>query len=64
VPIPAAVKAFRKLVDERGHTRLPVAFVTNSLNRNVDRANQLSAMLGVQVRRRTVLVDMSDKYLW
>jgi len=48
-PIPAAIKAFHRLVDDRGHTRLPVAFVTNSLNRNADRAKQLSTMLGVQV---------------
>ena len=49
VPIPEAIKAFHRLVDDRGLTRLPVAFVTNSLNRNVDRAKQLSTMLGVQV---------------
>jgi HAD superfamily hydrolase (TIGR01456 family) len=49
VPIPAALRGVKKLFDDRGHPRLPVAFVTNSLSRNVDKASVLSAMLGVQV---------------
>lgn len=49
VAIPGAVTGFRRLLDGRGQPRVPVAFVTNSLNRNCDKAAQLSAMLGVQV---------------
>lgn len=49
IPIPVAPRAFQKLVDQRGRLRVPVAYVTNSLNRNIDRAEQLSGMLGVRV---------------
>jgi HAD superfamily hydrolase (TIGR01456 family) len=48
-PIPAAVEAFKKLVNQRGRLRFPVAFVTNSLNLNSDKAAALSAMLEVKV---------------
>lgn len=47
--IPEASKAVRKLLDSRGHLRVPISFVTNSLNRSIDRANQLTEILGVQV---------------
>jgi len=47
--IPGAVAGFRRLVDDRLQPRVPVAFVTNSLNRDADKAAHLSAMLGVQV---------------
>lgn len=73
VVIPAAVEAIRRLTveDEEIHEetssshqqrrrrfRLPVNFVTNSLNRPADRVRLLSDLLGVQVktnvdRRRT-----------
>lgn len=47
--IPEASKAIRKLLDSRGHLRVPISFVTNSLNRSIDRANQLTDILGIQV---------------
>lgn len=49
LPIPEATKTFPKLVNEEGNFLLPVCFVTNSLNRTADRANQLSEFLGVKV---------------
>jgi hypothetical protein len=64
VAIPAAVEAFRRLTVEeedsqeqmtssdqqrRRRFRLPVNFVTNSLNRPADRVRLLSDLLGVQV---------------
>lgn len=64
VVIPAAVEAFRRLTVEyedsqeqmtsanqqrRRRFRLPVNFVTNSLNRPADRVQLLSDLLGVQV---------------
>jgi len=55
VGIPAAPRAFKKLVDERGHLRIPVAFVTNSLNRASDRAAQLSGILGVDVSTQMLI---------
>lgn len=55
IGIPAAPRAIRKLVDERNHFRIPVAFVTNSLNRNADRAEQLSGILGVRVDPRMMI---------
>jgi len=54
--IPAAVSGFQRLVDEHRRPRIPVAFVTNSLNRNSDKAAQLSAMLGVQVTYLPIVV--------
>jgi len=71
VPISSAVRAFGRLVDDDGQFRVPVAFVTNSLNRNVDRARQLSAMLGVEVSSDQMILapsplimfnDLHDKF--
>ena len=47
--IPAAVTGFKRLIDDRRQPRVPVAFVTNSLSRNCDKAAHLSTILGVQV---------------
>jgi len=47
--IPAAVAGFKRLIDDRRQPRVPVAFVTNSLSRNCDKAAHLSTILGVQV---------------
>jgi len=47
--IPAAASAFKRLVDDKGQFKVPVAFVTNSLNRRSDRAKQLTRMIGVTV---------------
>jgi ribonucleotide monophosphatase NagD (HAD superfamily) len=50
VAIPAAQRGFRKLLSDEGLTfKYPVAFVTNALNLNQDKANQLSAWFGVTV---------------
>ena len=49
VAIPAAAEAFKRLVDEQGDMQVPVIFITNSLSKKVDRANQLSGFLGVKV---------------
>lgn len=50
--IPAAQRAFRKLVDKDNNFLLPVVFVTNagSCQRH-DKATQLSRLLDVQVGR-------------
>jgi len=53
--IPAAVTGFKRLVDDRGQFRVPVAFVTNSLSRNCDKAAHLSKILGVQVSYQPIL---------
>ena len=49
IGIPEAAEAFKKLVNEKHELKYPVSFVTNSLNKATDRANQLTGMLGVQV---------------
>jgi len=49
----AALKAFKKLVDRDNHIQVPVVFVTNALNRNIDKATQLSSWLGVKVQWNT-----------
>lgn len=49
-PIPAAKKAFQKLVDSRGQFLVPVVFVTNAGNcLRQKKADQLSHILGVPV---------------
>jgi len=40
--IPAAQKAMQKITNENGEFKVPTVFVTNALNRNVDKANQIS----------------------
>jgi len=48
----AAIKAFQKLVNTDNQVQVPVVFVTNALNRNIDKATQLSNWLGVKVNKR------------
>jgi len=45
----AAVKAFKKLVNDHNKVQVPVVFVTNALNRNIDKAMQISNWLGIKV---------------
>ena len=48
--IPAAQKAFKYLLqDEKGDIQAPIVFVTNSLNRNQDKANQIASWFNVPV---------------
>ncbi len=50
LPIPAAQKAYKHLLtDNNGDVPVPIIFVTNSLNRNQDKANQLSGFFNVPV---------------
>lgn len=50
--IPAAVEAFRRLVNAQGQLRVPVVFVTNAGNiLQRGKAQELSALLGFKVRR-------------
>lgn len=49
VPLEAAIKAFKKLIDDKNHLQVPVVFVTNALNRNIDKANQIANWLGIPV---------------
>lgn len=49
--IPAALEAFRRLVNSRGQLRVPVVFVTNAGNiLQHSKAQELSALLGFEVR--------------
>lgn len=57
IPFPAAVKAFQKLVDENRDLRVPVTFVTNALNRNIDKANQIAGWVGTQVDSKKIKTD-------
>lgn len=51
-PIPAAKKAFQKLVDSNGQFIIPVVFVTNAGNcLRQKKADQLSHILGVPVSK-------------
>lgn len=50
--IPAALEAFRRLVNAHGQLRVPVVFVTNAGNiLQHSKAQELSALLGFKVRR-------------
>lgn len=50
LPIPAAIKAIKLLQDDKGDVKVPITYVTNALNRNIDKANQISEWLGIPVR--------------
>ena len=49
--IPAACGAMRLLVTEDGGPKIPIAYVTNSLNRNQDKCKQIANWFNIQVSR-------------
>jgi len=49
LPIPAGQRMVKLLQDEKGDVKVPITFVTNSLNRDMDKANQISNWLGVPI---------------
>lgn len=59
VPIPAAQEGIKKLLDVQGHFRYPVAFVTNALNINQDKADQLSEWFGVKISKDQMIQSPS-----
>lgn len=60
MPIPAAKKAFSKLVDSQGQFVVPVVFVTNAGNcLRQTKAAQLSHILGVQITADQVIMSHS-----
>ncbi|KAI4901440.1 hypothetical protein NFI96_014726 [Prochilodus magdalenae] len=59
-PIPAAKKAFQKLVDSKGQFVVPVVFVTNAGNcLRQKKADQLSHLLGVPISQDQVMMSHS-----
>uniref|UniRef100_A0A8C5QWU5 Haloacid dehalogenase-like hydrolase domain-containing 5 n=1 Tax=Leptobrachium leishanense TaxID=445787 RepID=A0A8C5QWU5_9ANUR len=59
-PIPAARKAFKKLVDDKGQFLLPVVFVTNAGNcLRQTKATQLTNLLGVPITQEQVMMSHS-----
>lgn len=59
-PIPAARKAFQKLVNSQGHFLVPVVFVTNAGNcLRQSKADQLSHILGVPISQDQVMMSHS-----
>ncbi|XP_039626833.1 haloacid dehalogenase-like hydrolase domain-containing 5 [Polypterus senegalus] len=59
-PLPAAKKAFQKLVDTRGQFLVPVVFVTNAGNcLRQTKADQLSEILGVKISQNQVVMSHS-----
>ncbi|XP_068453671.1 haloacid dehalogenase-like hydrolase domain-containing 5 isoform X2 [Clinocottus analis] len=59
-PIPAAKKAFEKLVDSRGQFVVPVVFVTNAGNcLRQTKADQLAHLLGVPITQDQVIMSHS-----
>uniref|UniRef100_A0A8D3ECL9 Cat eye syndrome critical region protein 5-like n=1 Tax=Scophthalmus maximus TaxID=52904 RepID=A0A8D3ECL9_SCOMX len=60
MPIPAAKKAFEKLVDSQGQFVVPVVFVTNAGNcLRQTKADQLSHILGVPIAQDQVIMSHS-----
>lgn len=60
MPIPAAKKAFEKLVDSQGQFVVPVVFVTNAGNcLRQTKADQLSHILGVHITPEQVIMSHS-----
>ncbi|XP_067907911.1 haloacid dehalogenase-like hydrolase domain-containing 5 [Heterodontus francisci] len=59
-PIPAARKAFKKLVNVKGEFLVPVVFVTNSGNSvRQTKADQLTRVLGVPISQDQVMMSHS-----
>lgn len=59
-PIPAAKKAFQKLVNSQGQFLMPVVFVTNAGNcLRQTKADQLSDILGVPISQDQVMMSHS-----
>lgn len=60
MPIPAAKRAFEKLVDSQGQFVVPVVFVTNAGNcLRQTKADQLSHLLGVAITAEQVIMSHS-----
>jgi len=49
LPVPAALEAIKLLQDDKGDVKVPIAFVTNALNKDADKAAQISNWLGINV---------------
>ncbi|XP_037701379.1 haloacid dehalogenase-like hydrolase domain-containing 5 isoform X2 [Choloepus didactylus] len=63
--IPAALEAFRRLLDARGQLRVPVVFVTNAGNiQTHSKARELSALLGFKVEPDQVILSHSPMKLF
>ncbi|ELK24488.1 Cat eye syndrome critical region protein 5 [Myotis davidii] len=63
--IPAALKAFHRLVNAHGKLRVPVVFVTNAGNiLQHDKAQELSALLGFKVEPDQVILSHSPMKLF
>ncbi|XP_072655737.1 haloacid dehalogenase-like hydrolase domain-containing 5 isoform X3 [Canis lupus baileyi] len=63
--IPAALEAFRRLVNSRGQLRVPVVFVTNAGNiLQHSKAQELSALLGFEVEPDQVILSHSPMKLF
>uniref|UniRef100_H3A2Z1 Haloacid dehalogenase-like hydrolase domain-containing 5 n=1 Tax=Latimeria chalumnae TaxID=7897 RepID=H3A2Z1_LATCH len=59
-PIPAAKKAFQKLVNSQGQFLVPVVFVTNAGNcLRQTKADQLTSILGVPISQEQVMMSHS-----
>lgn len=54
-PIPAAQAGFPKLIDDNGKFKYPVAFVTNALNLNQDKADQISSWFGIPISKEQMI---------
>lgn len=52
IPVEAATKAMALITNDRGEAEVPITFVTNSLNTNQDKANQLSNWFKIPVGDR------------
>nr|XP_002743567.1 haloacid dehalogenase-like hydrolase domain-containing 5 isoform X1 [Callithrix jacchus] len=63
--IPAALEAFRRLVNSQGQLRVPVVFVTNAGNiLQHSKARELSALLGCKVDADQVILSHSPMKLF
>ncbi|XP_060514880.1 haloacid dehalogenase-like hydrolase domain-containing 5 [Panthera onca] len=63
--IPAALEAFRRLVNSHGQLRVPVVFVTNAGNiLQQSKAQELSALLGFKVEPDQVILSHSPMKLF
>lgn len=55
IPLDSAREGFKSIVDSKGDFRVPVTFVTNALNRNIDKANQIGGWFNIHVKTKQMI---------
>jgi ribonucleotide monophosphatase NagD (HAD superfamily) len=57
-----AVRMVEHLKNEKGEVQVPIVFVTNSLNKNADKANQIANWFGFPVSCSLIMIIFVSSY--